>query len=89
MKSEHLKELCRALTKVHTVREALAVLKDLLTPKELTSVVERLQLVKLLLKGMPQRTISKKLKISIMKVTRGSRTLKRSSGGFLHLLKKT
>lgn len=87
MKTAHLKEFCRVLAKIRTPNEALALLKDILTPAELASVAERLQIVKLLKKGVPQRDISRLLRVSIMKVTRGSRALKHSRGGFKKFLK--
>lgn len=57
-------------------------LKNILTPTELDEVVKRLQIVKLLKKGMPQREIAKKLDVSIGTITRGSRELKYGAPGF-------
>ena len=73
---------------VRNQREAEMLLKDLLTPKEYRSLVERWQLIQMLAKGRRQRDIKKKLKISISKVTRGSRMLKHGSGGFALFLKR-
>lgn len=64
------------------------LLDDILTPQELASVAERWQLVQHLSKGTPQRDISKKLGISISKITRGSRQFKYGPGGFQYFLKK-
>lgn len=74
----HLDELCRLLIKVRTPKQAELFLNDLLTPEEIDSVAERLQIFKLLVKGLPQRQISQELKVSISKVTRGSLALKKS-----------
>lgn len=78
----HLNELCDVFKKIRNRSEALALLKDILTPRELASVVERWQIVKCLIKGMPHRKISKLLNVSIDKVTRGAKALKCNHGGF-------
>lgn len=78
----HLNELCDIFKKIRNRSEALALFKDILTPRELVSVVERWQIVKCLIKGMPHRKISQTLKVSIDKVTRGAKALKYNHGGF-------
>lgn len=82
MKHTYFDELCEVLTGIQSRGDARLLLQDLLTPSERRSVAERVQLVKLLLREVPQREISARLKISIAKVTRGSRALKMSRGGF-------
>ena len=82
MKIEHLHELCETIAAIKNRTEVQLLLKDLLSPKELESVVERLQIVKMLHQRIPQREISAQLGVSIAKITRGSKALKRSSGGF-------
>ena len=62
------------------------LLKDLLTPQEFEEIATRWQLVQLLDAGMPQREISKKLGVSISKITRGSRELLDLKGGFRQVL---
>lgn len=64
------------------------LLQDILTPRELLSVAERWQIVLALSKRLPQRTIAEDLRVSISKITRGSRTLKYGSGGFRYFRKK-
>ncbi len=53
-----------------------AVLEDLLTPKEISDLAERIEILRLLEAGYPQREIAQKLGISITTVNRGSRVLK-------------
>lgn len=50
-------------------------LKGVLTPKELDEISTRLQIVKMLKKGVPQHTIAEKLGVGIATVTRGSKEL--------------
>lgn len=88
MNKDYLNELCGMLVKIRSKNDAVAVLKDILTPKELESVAERIQIVKLIMAGVPHRKISKTLKVSIAKVTRGSRALKNDHGGFSKFLKR-
>ncbi len=88
MPSPAFRELQKLFASVRNEREAEMLLKDILTPRELASVAERWQLVQLLARGVKQREVKKKLKISISKVTRGSRMLKGGSGGFAYFLKK-
>lgn len=86
--SAHLKDLYKLFASVESEREAEKLLKDILTPQELASVAERWQLIQKLAANKPQRQISKELKVSISKITRGSRMLKYGEGGFTYFLKK-
>ena len=82
----HLNELCGIFTRLKKRRNALIFLKDILTPRELASVVERWQIVKRLVQGKPHREISKELNVSIDKVTRGAKALRKSHGGWKIML---
>jgi Trp operon repressor len=66
-------ELYKLILTLQTTKELEALLSDLLTPQEIVSVAERLQIIKALLYGKTQRDIANGLKTSIGKVTRGSR----------------
>lgn len=63
-----------------------AFLRQILTPDELDSVGSRWELVRLLHEGRPQREIAKKLGLSLCKITRGSRELKKRDGAFRRVL---
>ena len=65
-----------------------AFLTDLLTPHELGDLAVRWQIVKQLYKRIPQRRISRNLKVGVATVTRGSRELLDKDGGFNQILKK-
>ncbi len=85
---KHLQNLYRLFASVKNPKEAKMLLDDLLTPQERGALAERWQLVKLLNSGMTQRAVSKKLKISISKVTRGSAVLQYGKGGFKKFLRR-
>lgn len=63
-------------------------LLDILTHNEYKELAMRWQIVKRLEKGESQRSISKELGVGIATVSRGSRQLGQSSGGFRSALKK-
>jgi len=62
-------------------------LNDILTPGEVRKLCQRWRLIKLLAEGKTQREIAKILKISLCKITRGSRELKKKDCSFLKALK--
>jgi len=57
-------------------------LQRILTPNEYEEIAVRLQIFKLLQKGIPQREIAETLNVSIATVTRGSREFKYSGSDF-------
>ncbi len=83
----HRRDLVKTLTNIPDEAQMEAFLKDILTPGELEDIASRLQIARLLIQGMPQRAIAKKLKVSLAKVTRGSREIKYGHKGFLNTLK--
>ena len=88
---KRLQDLYELFASVRSKREAEILLKDMLTPKELRMVAKRWWELQELAKGERHRDVAKKVKISISKVTRGSRVLRDGTGGawiFLKRLKK-
>jgi len=77
-----MNELADTIVSIKERQIAKDFLKNILTPTELDEVAKRLQIVKLLKKGVPQREIAKKLDVSIGTITRGSRELKYGAPGF-------
>lgn len=65
-----------------------AFLTDLLTPVEYIEIKKRWEIIKMLNVGINQHEISKKLKVGIATVTRGSRELSDINGGFKKVLNK-
>ena len=88
MKKQYNKELTNLLTSIKDEKQMSEFLNDLLTPAEKEEIPKRLQIVKMLLAGIPQRQISEKLGVGIATVTRGSKELKNKKGGFRKILEK-
>jgi len=70
--SKFVNELVEAFLDINTKKEMKHFLVSILTIDELEILPRRLQIIKLLKKGMSQREIAKKLKVSISSVTNGS-----------------
>jgi len=69
-------ELVEAFLKNKSDSEMLDFLKGILTPKEIDELSTRLQIVKLLKKGLPHQEIARRLEVGVATVTRGSRELR-------------
>jgi len=63
-------------------------LYSLLTPAEADEMAKRWALVKELAQGTPQRRIAEDLGLSLCKITRGSRELKKEGSAFKMLLER-
>jgi TrpR family trp operon transcriptional repressor len=79
---ENLNEL--ALTLAGTTDSGLIedLLRCLLTPAETADIAARWALVKALKEKVPQREIARDLGVSLCKITRGSRELKKPGSAF-------
>lgn len=60
--------------------------RSILTPAEIRDISLRWELVKLLDQGYSQREIARKLKVSLCKITRGSRELSKPRSPFQRCL---
>lgn len=81
-------EISAALASTDDDKEIEAFLNSLLTEKEIADISSRWELVKLLDQGMSQRNIAKELGLSLCKITRGSRELKKKGSPFKHFIDK-
>ncbi len=72
-------EICKKLSHMKG-DDILQFLRAFLTPKELMTLCERYELVRLLVQGMPQREISERLGVSISQISRGSAELQFGAG---------
>ena len=61
-------------------KDSLALaLEDLLTPAEIVTIAERIQILRMLRAGKTQRAIAQELGISITTVTRGSKSFQKGN----------
>jgi TrpR family trp operon transcriptional repressor len=77
-----LNELAEALARADDPGLIKSFLESLLTENEVTDISSRWTLVRLIERGMSQRTISRELGLSLCKITRGSRELKKDDSPF-------
>ncbi|HVN72715.1 MAG TPA: Trp family transcriptional regulator [Desulfomonilia bacterium] len=70
-------ELERVFTEITDYREMLSFFEEIFTPKELRDLNLRWQLLKELYEGLTQRSIAARYRISLCKITRGSKVLKK------------
>jgi TrpR family trp operon transcriptional repressor len=83
-KSMH--EIACALAKTDDPQCILRFLNSLLTPNEICEISSRWELVKLLDQGHSQRQIAQQLGLSLCKITRGSRELKKKDSPFKRMI---
>jgi len=72
-------ELLTVFTKITDPQEMEVFFREIFTPKELETLVLRWQLLKDLYEGQSQRSIAAKHRISLCKITRGSKILKKEN----------
>jgi TrpR family trp operon transcriptional repressor len=83
--AENIKELSVAFARTGDERQIAAYFQALLTPGEIAAISSRWALVKALHEKEPQREIAKNLGVSLCKITRGSRELKKQDSAFLKM----
>ena len=84
----NLSEISVALAKTLDAQLVKDFLLELLTPAETADIADRWALVKALDKKVPQRTIAKNLGLSLCKITRGSREIKKPNSAFRRMLRQ-
>jgi TrpR family trp operon transcriptional repressor len=85
---ENLGELAQALAETNDRDLIEAFLRGLLTPAETADIAARWALVKELDNKVSQREIARDLGISLCKITRGSRELKKPDSPFRRMLNR-
>jgi TrpR family trp operon transcriptional repressor len=86
VEKESLRELAFILAHTDDVDLIERFLVSLLTPNELEEITLRWALVKLIDQGVSQRKISQQLGLSLCKITRGSKELKKKDSAFAKLI---
>jgi TrpR family trp operon transcriptional repressor len=83
---DRLGELARLLHQAGDAGLVERFLREILTPSEATGISSRWELVKRLDRGQSQRAIAADLGLSLCKITRGSRELKKPGSALRALL---
>lgn len=76
--NKELSEIIEVIKNLSDESEITGLLSDLFTETELKTLSKRWRILKMLSEGETQREISKQLKVSLCKVTRGAKILKDS-----------
>ncbi len=79
-------EIAHALASIEDQKRIEDFLESLLTPKEIADISARWELVKRLDQGVSQRKIAKDLGLSLCKITRGSKELKKENSPFKYFI---
>ncbi len=77
--AQSIREISQYLAQSETAETIEEFLSSILTPAELETVASRWELVKLLDQGVSQRAIARELHLSLCKITRGSKELKKEN----------
>ena len=86
MNKKYIKEFAEFLVGLKDVSLTEKFMQNILTPAELEEISMRLQIFKMLKKGVSQREIAMKLGVSIGTISRGSRELKYGERGISKIL---
>jgi TrpR family trp operon transcriptional repressor len=81
--------LVAVLCRIRTPEEMERFLTEILTPAEFHDLALRWELMRQLSSGVPQRQIAADLKISLCKITRGSKILKNPDSVTNHYLRSS
>lgn len=76
-----------ALAGIDDPRLIEGFLRQILTPKEIRDLSSRWELVKLLEKGVSQRKIARDLHLSLCKITRGAKELKKKNSALKKIIR--
>jgi Trp operon repressor len=79
-------EIERVFAGIHDEREMIEFFQEIFTQKEISDLTLRWQLLKELYEGNTQRSIAERHRISLCKITRGSKVLKRDSSSTRSIL---
>ena len=82
-----LQELLKIIAAEEDPKELQDFFEELFTPRELQDLGLRWQLLKELFQGEAQRAIASRHRISLCKITRGSKILKKENSASLRILK--
>ncbi len=74
---KHLNELIDTISMMKDKDELRDFLFGILSSKEIDEIPNRLQIIKMLKRGVPHQKIAKRLKVGVATVTRGSKEIQK------------
>lgn len=83
MNATYYNSLIETFLSLKTKKDVKDFLDGILTPKEREEIPVRLQIVKMLKKGIPQHEIALKLGVGVSTVTRGSKEIAKGNFSLL------
>jgi len=83
-----LNELIQVFCEIQNSVDMKNFFSEIFTAAEIKTFCDRWEIMKRLYQKTPQREIAGDLKISLCKITRGSKILKKKDSAFLKVLKK-
>ncbi len=83
---DKLQEIVRRLVEIDDPDLLERFFRQILTPKEVQDLSSRWELVKLLKEGISQREIARSLHLSLCKITRGARELKKPNSALREVI---
>lgn len=83
---ENFHELCKTINKNNNEELLISFFESLLSPSEIVDISKRWLLVKELDEGIVQRDISTKYNVSLCKISRGMKELKKENSAFKTML---
>jgi TrpR family trp operon transcriptional repressor len=86
--ADPLDELVTALASTTDKQLIREFLQSILTPSEIEEIPKRWALVRLIDEGWSQRKIAAELGLSLCKITRGSRELKKENSAFRRMVNR-
>ena len=84
----NIKEIAGLLAETTNKNLILEFMESILTPAELEAISSRWELVKMLDQGVSQRKIARELHLSLCKITRGSKELKKGNSPLKKMIDK-
>jgi TrpR family trp operon transcriptional repressor len=81
--------IIKVFSEVHDPKTMARLFGEIFTPAEIQDVALRWRLMEMLTQGISQRQIASELGISLCKITRGSKVLKRRNSVSKRLLNQT
>jgi len=88
IKNNPSQELYNGISKLKNKTEIREFLQELMTSAEIKDITVRFKIAKKLVLGISQRSIAKKLKISVTTVTRVNKNIKKKNSNYIKVINR-